>query len=359
VSSAGGDETGAAEGFPEEELFLKGSAACAGCPGSMALRVAFKALGRNTLLVVIASCTSVLQSPFPYSALGLPTLNMAFATGGATGAGVSGGGRLPGEEGGPCKERPTVLVWAGDGGTYDIGIQALSGAAERGDDFIYVCYNNEAYSNTGTQRSGATPYAAWTSNTITGKKEWRKDVAQIMVAHDLPYVATASLAYPTDFFSKMRGPRSIRGTKLHRDAGALSARLEVPLRFHRQGEHGWRCRPGCGCSMSTRTAGPTTPRGPSASSRGSPKLVPVAEYLRAAGTLPPPLPGTGRRTAGWRKYQQRIDRSPREPALRLQASVSASWTWRSAAEPAGLPGGPISSRILTRPLSRRDRRNYN
>ena len=198
--------------FPEEELYLQGSAACAGCPDSMALRVAFKALGRNTLFVCIASCTSVIQSPFPYSAIDLPVLNMAFATGGAVASGVSAAvNRLV--KNGTLKERPTVLVWAGDGGTYDIGIQALSGAAERNADFIYVCYNNEAYSNTGTQRSGATPYAAWTTNTVDGKQEWRKDIAQIMLAHNIPYVATASLAYPTDFFKKMQKAASIRGTK--------------------------------------------------------------------------------------------------------------------------------------------------
>ena len=198
--------------FPEEELFLQGSAACQGCPGSAALRVAFKALGRNTILAVIASCTSVLQSPYPASALALPTLNMAFATGGAVASGMTAAAdRLT--EKGKFAEKPTILVWAGDGGTYDIGIQALSGAAERNADFIYVCYNNEAYSNTGTQRSGATPYAAWTTNTTRGKGEWRKDVAQIMVAHGIPYVATASLAYPTDMFRKFAKAREIKGTR--------------------------------------------------------------------------------------------------------------------------------------------------
>jgi len=198
--------------LPEEELFLQGSAACQGCPGSMALRVAFKALGRNTLLVVIASCISVLQSPFPVSALDLPVLNMAFASGGAVASGISAAVRRLKKKG-VFTEEPTVLVWAGDGGTYDIGIQALSGAAERNTNFIYVCYNNEAYSNTGTQRSGATPYAAWTTNTVNGKREWRKDVAQIMVAHNVPYVATASLAYPMDFYQKIQKAKSIPGTK--------------------------------------------------------------------------------------------------------------------------------------------------
>ena len=106
-----------------------------------------------------------------------------------------------------------MLVWAGDGGTYDIGIQSLSGAAERETDFIYVCYNNEMYSNTGTQRSGATPLGAWTTTTPGGKVQHRKDIAQIMIAHDLPYVATASLAYPLDFYQKMQKAAAIRGTK--------------------------------------------------------------------------------------------------------------------------------------------------
>ena len=198
--------------FPEEELLLQGNAACQGCPASVALRVAFKALGRNTLMVVIASCTSVLQSPFPESALDLPVLNMAFASGGAVAPGITAAAdRLV--KHGVFEEKPTILVWAGDGGTYDIGIQALSGAAERSADFIYVCYNNEVYSNTGTQRSGATPYAAWTTNTVTGKEEWRKDIAQIMVAHNIPYVATTSLAYPTDIYRKFAKAKEIKGTR--------------------------------------------------------------------------------------------------------------------------------------------------
>ncbi|RJP32248.1 MAG: pyruvate synthase subunit beta [Actinobacteria bacterium] len=198
--------------FPEDEVFLQGSAACQGCPGSAAIRVAFKALGRNTILAVIASCTSVFQSPFPLSALDVPTLNMAFATGGAVASGITAAAdRLVAR--GDFEEKPTILAWAGDGGTYDIGIQALSGAAERNTDFIYVCYNNEAYSNTGTQRSGATPYAAWTTNTTKGKEEWRKDIAQIMIAHGVPYVATASLAYPTDMYRKFAKAKEIKGTR--------------------------------------------------------------------------------------------------------------------------------------------------
>lgn len=198
--------------LPEEELFLAGSTACQGCPSSLALRIAFKALGKNTMLVVVASCTSVLQGSYPHSAINLPLMNVAFATGGASASGVVAALKALHKRG-EIDEEPTVLVWAGDGGTYDIGIQSLSGAAERETDFIYVCYNNEMYSNTGTQRSGATPLGAQTTTTPAGKAQQRKDIAQIMIAHRIPYVATASLAYPLDFYQKMIKAKSIRGTK--------------------------------------------------------------------------------------------------------------------------------------------------
>jgi pyruvate ferredoxin oxidoreductase beta subunit len=106
-----------------------------------------------------------------------------------------------------------ILGWAGDGGTYDIGIQALSGAAERGANFLYICYNNEMYSNTGVQRSGATPKYAWTTTTWRGKEEERKDMPSIMVAHDIPYVATASISHPVDLYEKVIKAKSMKGTK--------------------------------------------------------------------------------------------------------------------------------------------------
>jgi len=198
--------------LPEEELFLAGSTACQGCPSSLALRIAFKAVGSDTILIVVASCTSVLQGSYPLSSINLPLMNVAFATGGASASGVSAGVKALVKRG-ELEREPNVLVWAGDGGTYDIGIQSLSGAAERETDFIYVCYNNEMYSNTGTQRSGATPLGAWTTTTPGGKAQHRKDIAQIMIAHRIPYVATVSLAYPLDFYQKMLKAKEIRGTK--------------------------------------------------------------------------------------------------------------------------------------------------
>jgi len=198
--------------LPEEELFLAGSTACQGCPSSLALRIAFKALGADTILIVVASCTSVLQGSYPLSAINLPLMNVAFATGGASASGVVAASKALVKRG-ELEREPNVLVWAGDGGTYDIGIQALSGAAERETDFIYFCYNNEMYSNTGTQRSGATPLGAWTTTTPAGKVQHRKDIAQIMIAHRIPYVATVSLAYPLDFYQKMLKAKEIKGTK--------------------------------------------------------------------------------------------------------------------------------------------------
>jgi pyruvate ferredoxin oxidoreductase beta subunit len=107
----------------------------------------------------------------------------------------------------------TVLAWAGDGGTADIGIQALSGAAERGTNFIYVMYDNESYMNTGIQRSGSTPYGAWTTTTPTGKKRHKKNLPLIMAAHGIPYVATACVSYPQDLITKLRKAKEMKGTK--------------------------------------------------------------------------------------------------------------------------------------------------
>ena len=109
----------------------------------------------------------------------------------------------------------TVLAWAGDGGTFDIGIQALSGAAERNEDIIFVCYDNEAYMNTGIQRSSATPPGAWTTTTPESalKSQRKKNMVAIMAAHGIPYAATASIAYPEDFMAKLGKAKSIRGTK--------------------------------------------------------------------------------------------------------------------------------------------------
>jgi pyruvate ferredoxin oxidoreductase beta subunit len=193
--------------LPKEEYLLKGHAACAGCGPAISLRLLLKALGNKIMLVVPACCTTVIQGPYPYTSFAVPLQNILFESTGAAASGIVAA----------LKARKlqdiTVVGWAGDGGTADIGIQALSGAAERGTNFIYICYDNEAYGNTGMQRSGLTPYGAWTTTTPSGKKERKKDMPMIMAAHKIPYVATACTAYPLDFVGKLKKAKDIPGTK--------------------------------------------------------------------------------------------------------------------------------------------------
>jgi pyruvate ferredoxin oxidoreductase beta subunit len=191
----------------KEEYLLKGHAACAGCGPSIALRLLFKALGKNVLLAVPACCTTVIQGPYPYTSFAVPLQNVLFESTAATASGMVAA----------LRQRKmndiTVVGWAGDGGTVDIGIQALSGAAERETNFIYICYDNEAYGNTGMQRSGATPYGAWTTTTPSGKREQKKNMPLIMAVHKIPYVATACPSYPIDLVNKLRKAKETQGTK--------------------------------------------------------------------------------------------------------------------------------------------------
>lgn len=193
--------------LPQEEYVLEGNASCPGCPITIALRTVLKALGKNTILTIPASCSAVIQSLYPKTSFNVPTLNIAFETAAASASGIAASLQAQG------KEDITVVAWAGDGGSYDIGLQALSGALERGTNFLYICYNNQMYSNTGVQRSGATPYGAWTTTTWTGKKERQKVLAEIVMAHHIPYVATASIAYPEDLYRKTKKAQGIRGPK--------------------------------------------------------------------------------------------------------------------------------------------------
>ncbi|MDD5777844.1 MAG: 3-methyl-2-oxobutanoate dehydrogenase subunit beta [Candidatus Thermoplasmatota archaeon] len=193
--------------LPREEYVLEGNASCPGCPITIALRTVLKALGKNTILTIPASCSAVIQSLYPKTSFNVPTLNVAFETAAASASGIVASLQAQG------REDITVVAWAGDGGSYDIGLQALSGALERGTNFLYICYNNQMYSNTGIQRSGATPYGAWTTTTWTGKKERQKVLAEIVMAHHIPYVATASIAYPEDLYQKTKKAQGIRGPK--------------------------------------------------------------------------------------------------------------------------------------------------
>jgi len=187
------------------ELVSKGHNGCPGCGMCISIRQALKGLGKNTVLAIPAGCVPVVAGgPLPLAGLSVPTILCSFEATGAFIAGVEAALDFKGR-----KKDVNVVGYAGDGGTADIGIQALSGAFERGHDIIYICYDNEAYMNTGIQRSGTTPYGAWTTTTPVGslrhfKRERKKDMPQIIAAHNLRFVATASIAFPGDFIGKIK-----------------------------------------------------------------------------------------------------------------------------------------------------------
>jgi len=193
--------------YPEEEFITPGHLGCQGCGAALAMRHVLKGLGEKTIIVIPACCWSIIAGPFPYSAVKVPILHAAFETAASTASGVRAGLRARGDN------ETTVMAWAGDGGTFDIGLQALSGAAERNVDFLYVCYDNEAYMNTGVQRSSATPFGAWTTTTPEKKTDRKKDIMRILAAHRVPYAATATIADPEDLIRKIRKAKSIRGTR--------------------------------------------------------------------------------------------------------------------------------------------------
>jgi len=194
--------------LPEREFVLSGNRACAGCGIGIGLRAITKALDGRMVMTVPASCLTVLGGMYPLSSVEVPWVNVAFPSTAAAASGISAGLRAMGRQ-----DEMTVLAMAGDGGTADIGIQALSGAAERNEDFIYICYDNEAYMNTGTQRSGMTPAGARTTTTWSGKRENPKDMPRIMEAHGVPYVASTSAAYPADVYDKVSKARDIHGLR--------------------------------------------------------------------------------------------------------------------------------------------------
>lgn len=193
--------------IPKGKFIMPGNAACPGCPETMGMRYLKMALGDNFVMVIPAGCSSVIQGISPRSGIYSPVLNIVFAAGASAAAGMKAGFESIG------KKDVEVVVWAGDGGTGDIGFQAISGAAERDDDILYICADNEAYMNTGIQRSSLTPYGAWTTTTWTGKREHKKNIPLIMIAHGAKYVATATVGYPTDFIEKVKKASKIRGFK--------------------------------------------------------------------------------------------------------------------------------------------------
>jgi pyruvate ferredoxin oxidoreductase beta subunit len=193
--------------IPEEEYINKGHRACAGCAMALIYRYALKGLGPKTIVTIPASCLTVLQGMQGFCSVKVPIIHTCFETTAASASGISASLKQQGKD-----KEITVVAFAGDGGTVDIGIQGLSGAAERRDDFIYCCYDNEAYMNTGTQRSGSSPWGAITTTTpIKGKKQHKKNFIMIMEAHALSYVASISPSHPTDIIAKFQAAKERHG----------------------------------------------------------------------------------------------------------------------------------------------------
>ena len=186
----------------QNHLLVPGHRACPGCTATIAVRAILQATGSNVILASPTGCLEVFTTPYPYSAWGVPWVHSLFENAPAVACGVEAALRVKG------KKDTAVVVIGGDGSSYDIGMGAFSGMLERGHNILYVCYDNEAYMNTGVQRSGATPYLAGTTTTPVGKLGFgkvrpKKDLIAIALAHDIPYAATASIAFPRDITRKV------------------------------------------------------------------------------------------------------------------------------------------------------------
>lgn len=191
----------------EREYMRPGHMACPGCGEASTMRLVLKVIGEKSIVVILPSCVGVISAAYPNSTFAVPCFHSAFEIAAPTAAGIAAALKIQG------REDVTTLAFAGDGGTFDIGLQSLSGAADRNDNFIYVCLDNEGYMNTGIQSSSATPRNAWTVTTPGGRRGRKKNVMQIMAAHRMPYAATASIGHPYDLMEKVRKAKGIKGTK--------------------------------------------------------------------------------------------------------------------------------------------------
>lgn len=233
----------------ERDLFCAGHAACPGCVEALSMRHIVNAMGADTVVVVPPSCIAIICGPQPFNSLRVPVFQTTLESSAASASGIR---RALDARG---KRDTQVLVLAGDGGTYDIGFQALSSAAERNEDMLYVCLDNEGYMNTGAQKSSSTPLYARTGSTPAGKPSRKKDLTAIIAAHGVPYAATATAGYLQDLLAKVEKARRIRGFRmltllvpcldgwgLPDDQGLAAARLAVQTGMFPlyEVEDGWR-----------------------------------------------------------------------------------------------------------------------
>lgn len=200
----------------KKEFLSAGHRACQGCGEVLGVRLMCKALGENTVIASATGCMEIISSMYPTTAWEVPWIHVAFENAAAVASGVEAGLKALRRKGKIADIDVKVVGMAGDGGTMDIGMQALSGAMERGHNMLFVCFDNEAYMNTGIQRSSGTPMGASTTTAPAGKvsmgqKTWKKNMAEIMVAHNVPYVATACPSFPLDFIRKVEKAKKVNG----------------------------------------------------------------------------------------------------------------------------------------------------
>ncbi len=199
-----------------KERFAPGHRACIGCGEALAVRMVCKVLGDNVIIVNATGCMEIVSSQMPFTSWTVPWIHTLFENTAAVASGIEAAMKVLSRKGKTELKDVTVVAMAGDGGTSDIGLQALSGALERGHRFIYVCFDNEAYMNTGVQRSSSTPYGARTTTSPAGKKSigqanWKKNLPAIATAHNIPYVATATPSYYRDLMLKVKKAMEANG----------------------------------------------------------------------------------------------------------------------------------------------------
>ena len=200
----------------QKEYFAPGHRSCQGCAEALAVRLVAKALGRNVIVCAATGCMEIVSSPLPFTSWRVPWIHVAFENAAAVASGVEAGLKALMRKGRIPKKKIVTVAMAGDGGTADIGMQALSGALERGHDMVYICTDNEAYMNTGIQRSSSTPFGASTTTSPSGKLKagqmtWKKNMPAIAAAHNIPYVATACPSYPIDLIQKVKKAAEMEG----------------------------------------------------------------------------------------------------------------------------------------------------
>jgi pyruvate ferredoxin oxidoreductase beta subunit len=203
--------------FPTEEYIASGHRACQGCAEVLAVRHVLKAIGPQMVMAMATGCMEIISSPYPLTSWRIPWIHVAFENAAAVASGIEAGLKALRRKGRAPDKEVTVVGMGGDGGTSDIGFQALSGALERGHKMIYVCVDNEAYMNTGIQRSSSTPFGASTTTSPAGKVHpsgqttWKKDMTAIAAAHNIPYAATACPSYYSDLIKKVQKAKGVDG----------------------------------------------------------------------------------------------------------------------------------------------------